>query len=102
MIKSIKTFSDLIVYWNLTDCISKKDIYYVYLNDKYILQTNKTHFTLREIVGKIGSIDIYTDAEKKNLFYHEEYKLPDKPRFIDITDTPYNAVGDGKTVNTKR
>lgn len=100
MIKSITTFSDLIVYWDLSDCISKDDIYYVYLNNEYILCTVKTHFTIRDIVEKSGSIDVYTDNEKKSLFYHDEYSLSDKPKFIDISCSPYNAVGDGITVNT--
>ena len=101
MIDIRTTFSDLIVFWDLSDCISKKDTYYVYLNDKFVLETDKTHFTIRDISEKAGSLDVYTDNEKKSLFYHKDYELCEKPRFIDVTKAPYNAVGDGVTLNSE-
>ncbi len=101
MVKSITTFSDLILYWDLSDCINEKEKYYVFLNDEYVLNTDKTHFTIRDIAVKSGTIDVYTDAEKNSLFYHQNYILSDKPKFIDISKAPYNAVGDGNTINTE-
>ena len=100
MINIKTTFSDLIAYWDLTDCTGENDEFFVYLNGEFVLKTEKTHFTIRNLTEKTGTVDIYTDNEKKILFYHKEYKLSEKPRFIDISKAPYNAAGDGKTVNT--
>ncbi len=101
MINSIITFSDIIFYWDLFDCTSENQQYFVYLNDEYVLDTNKTHFALRDISPKDGVVDIYTDADKQSLFYHTEYSLKPEPKFIDVSLPPYNAVGDGETLNTE-
>ncbi len=101
MIKQIITFRDLIFYWDLRDCVVENENYYVYANDRYVLTTGKTHFTLRNMEKPTGSVEIYTDSEKQNLFYSTAYTLPDPPKMIDISKAPYNAVGDGKVMNTK-
>ena len=100
MIKSITTFSDIIIYWDLSNCTSEDERYFVYLNGEYVLTTNKTHFTIRDIDKNNVTIEIFTDENKKNCFHRESFLLTDKPRFIDISRAPYNAVGDGKTINT--
>jgi len=100
MIKSIVTYSDIILYWNLNDCKNEKDVYYVFLNGEFVIKTDKTHITIRNINLKSNEISIYLDENKHNLFYNNKFELLDKPRIIDITKAPYNAVGDGKTLNT--
>ncbi len=101
MIKKILTFSDIIIYWHISDQKEKNEKYYVYADGEQIATTDKTHFTLRNISEKSVNIEIFTDDKKENLFYADTFVLPEKPRFIDITKAPYNAVGDGVTLNTK-
>ncbi len=101
MVKSITTFSDIILYWELSDCIRENTTYCVYLNGDLVKSTDKTHVTMRNITKKSNDVEIYADEEKNVLFYKGHFNLPDKPKFIDISSSLYNAVGDGKTLNTK-
>lgn len=98
MINKILHYDTAVLYWDFNE---NTDKYYIYSDGEYVMETSKTHFTLRNISKSQISISIYTDADKNNLFYTEVISLPPKPRFVDITATPYNAVGDGRTLNTE-
>lgn len=100
MVKEIITFSDIILYWDFNDKKTKNEQYYVYINSEFIKNTNKTHITLRNISTKIVDVEIFTDETKKELFYKKTFIMRKKPVFKDVTSEPYNAVGDGKTLNT--
>lgn len=100
MIKSIVTFEDIILYWDIADCKDKTSEYYVYYNDVLVVKTDKTHCTIRNLKTSHVKVEIYTDEGKNKLFYKENFVLPNKPRFIDVTKPPYNAKNDGVTVNT--
>ena len=41
MINTKITFSDLIVYWDLTDCPGNNAEFYVYINNEFVLKTEK-------------------------------------------------------------
>ncbi len=99
-IKSILTFSDIILYWHITEQINANETYYIYADGALIGVTDKTHFTLRDVKNKNVNIEIFTDELKEQAFYKASFTLPQKPRFIDVTAAPYFAVGDGKTLNT--
>ncbi len=101
MVKNITTFSDIVLYWDIMDCKTLDEKFYIYFDGDLYATTEKTHVEIRNIEKKSFSIEIYTDADKNNLFYKENFILPEKPKFIDITSAPYNAVGDNKTLNTK-
>lgn len=101
MVNSIVSYSDIILYWDISDRESKDVQYYSYLNGKLINKSNKTHLTIRDISEKQVDIEIYTDENKSKIFYKESFTLQEKPYFIDVTAEPYNAIGDGKTINTK-
>lgn len=98
--KEIVTFSDIILYWDIKERRSKDTQYYTYLDGELANESNKTHVTLRNISSKTAEVEIYTDGEKRELFYKKSFTMPQKPRFIDVTAEPYYAIGDGKTVNT--
>ena len=100
MIKENVTFSDIILWWDVSDRESKDTQYFTFLDGKLTNTSNKTHVTIRNISKKTADIEIYKDSEKKQLFYKKSFTMKDKPRFIDVTCDPYNAVGDGKTINT--
>lgn len=100
MIKEIVTYSDIILYWDITDRKSEDMQYYVYLDGELVNKSNKTHVTIRNVASKTADVEIYTDNSKKELFYKKSFVMKDKHHFIDVTAEPYNAVGDGKTMNT--
>ena len=101
MVKSILTFKDVILYWHIKDQKKTNEKYYIFADGVKVGETDKTHFTMRDVKAKTVNIEIFNDQNKTELFYKEQFTLPEKPRFIDVTKAPYNAVGDGKTVNTK-
>ncbi len=101
MIKEIVTYSDIILYWDINDRKSQDMQFFVYLDGELVKKSNKTHVTIRNVAKKTADVEIYTDDAKKELFYKNSFILPEKPNFIDVTAEPYNAVGDGKTLNTK-
>ena len=99
-VKHIVTWSDIILYWDVDLRKSTEVQYYVYLDGVLVNTGNKTHVTIRNISDNSVMVEIYTDSDKKELFYKNSFTMKKKPRFIDVTAEPYNAVGDGKTVNT--
>ncbi len=100
MINHILTFSDVILYWDLTDCPCKNCKFYSYLDGALLSESDKTHVTFRGIGKKVAKVEIYTDADKQKLFYKNTFVMPEKPKFIDISKAPYYAKADGKTLNT--
>ena len=86
--------------WELPDGID----YLIYLNGKEIAKTKKTHYTFSDLESqksydiKIERIDL---SGEKAVFFEETILTPNKRERIDVTKAPYNAVGDGKTLNTK-
>lgn len=101
MIKEIITYSDVILHWDISDRENENVQYYTYFNGELVNKSNKTHVTIRNITEKTVDLEIYTDDQKKELFYKKSFTMKEKPRYIDVTAEPYNAVGDGVTINTK-
>ena len=100
-VKYIVTCSDVILYWDINMRESIEVQYYVYLDGVLVSTSNKTHVTIRNISNSIANIEIYADSgNKKELFYKKSFRMKKRSRFIDVTAEPYNAVGDGKTINT--
>ncbi|MBO4468410.1 MAG: hypothetical protein J5766_03825 [Clostridia bacterium] len=83
--KEIVTFSDIILYWDIKERRSKDTQYYTYLDGELANESNKTHVTLRNILTKTAEVEIYTDSEKRELFYKKSFTMPQKQRFIDVT-----------------
>ncbi len=100
MVKSIVTDSDIILYWDNTDRKSKNENYFVYLNGELKSTGNKTHVTLRGISQKNSEVEIYTDRDCRELFYKNSFAMAESRKRLDVTAEPFNAVGDGKTLNT--
>ena len=85
----------VVLYWDLPDNYKAGDKLTVLLNGEEIGQTEKCHFKTQELnsdseykfeVLGLGEIVAKTEPEKNR---------------IDISKPPYNATGDGKTLNTR-
>ncbi len=86
--------------WDLPDGV----VYSVLLNGIEIAKTPKTHF---EIYGLNADTDytvavIRLDCDKiAEVLFEEIIHTEEAKQRIDVTKPPYNAVGDGKTLNTQ-
>lgn len=98
-------FDDQIkLWWDYTK-LQDKNSYSVYLGDKKLGETTATHFNVKELDGDTE----YTFTVKledgkggvlKEIGTVTAKTLKTRIR-LDVTKAPYNAVGDGVTMNTK-
>ncbi len=95
-------FHDEITLWWDLNKFEKAKKFQFYLDDNYHGETTKTHYTFSGLDEKRAyhvRVEALEDAGNKTV---EEYRIETKKRkrALDITKPPYNAVGDGKTLNT--
>ncbi len=96
-------FDDSItVYWKKSKSI-KDDFYYlIYLNNNQVAKINKTHYTFNNLNADTTyqiKVEIYV-LNKLTKTYLDCVTTKVAPNVIDVTKSPYNAVGDGVTLNT--
>ena len=103
MLNSVCYARKIVLYWDLPETFEKGNTYAVFMNGNKVKETEKCHIEIAELVpdteytfevemlgknaGIVGKINCVTEAEKER---------------IDVTKPPYNAVGDGKTLNTDK
>jgi polygalacturonase len=103
MLNSICFYNKVVLYWDLPESYTEGNKYVITTDGKTIGETKKCHFEVQdlkpesnyeflvEMVGEnsctVGKLVCVTQMEKEK---------------IDITKPPYNAVGDGKTLNTEK
>ena len=101
MLNTLVFENSIIIFWDRLP-LSKDGYYQVLLDGKEVGHTKKTHYTLQGLTPS-------TEYVVKVLLCREnERKEVDtvcvttqaKKRRIDVTKAPYNAIGDGKTLNT--
>lgn len=105
MICYISTSKDITFYWEKYECFEDGYSYRIIFDDKELGRTEKTHYTVRnllenkkyifllELVGKDGELILSESVQCQTKSCSEK---------IDITKPPYCAVGDGKTLNTEK
>lgn len=100
--QAIYSTDSAVLYWDLPETFQKGNRYIIHQDGKLIGETEKCHFRISGLcpettytfqvtmIGSsdflVGKIDFTTEAQKQ---------------VIDVTKDPYNAIGDGKTLNTK-
>lgn len=90
--------SSITLYWDKPDNYGPNTLYKIYVDGVKKGETSKTHFTVSGLESEQKyNIEVKTDFENSSAFI-----ITNKKKCIlDITKSPYFAVGDCKTLNTK-
>ncbi len=98
MVRKIIFHDEITLWWELPQPPYAKK-YDVELNGKFYTATENTHLTFVNLVADTEyEITIKMD---ERVFYCERLKTKTAKNTIDISLPPYNACGDGVTLNTK-
>ena len=103
MLKSILFFDEITVWWDKSEFSCKADLYKLSLDGKYVGETTKTHATFSDLDSdREYSIKIEAYVGGKLASEKEIVCKTKKAKArVDVTLPPYNAKGDGKTLNTE-
>ncbi len=95
-------FDDQIKVWWEYRRLTKKQQYSVYFNGEKIADTTATNYSFKNLQADTSyKIKVQIESENQTkLVGEQEIKTLIKKNVIDITKFPYNAIGDGKTLNT--
>lgn len=96
---------EIVLYWDKQWELPDGVRYRITLNGKEIAITQKTHCEIIDLQSETQyAVAVERLDEKGNVMqtlYSERLQTQKKRKRIDVTKPPYNAVGDGKTLNTK-
>ena len=98
MINYFSTSDSATLYWDKPDKANKNTVYEIFVDGVKSGETAKTHYTVSGLKSeqKYG-VEIKTDFVVSSIVIttnKQKCKL-------DVTKSPYLALGDGKTLNTK-
>lgn len=102
--KYFVTDSSITIYWDKPDRAPKDIVYKVLLDGEVIKETSKTHYTIENLKDNQGycvRVEILVGRENVSSIDYNTIYTNKKKRRINISQPPYNAVGDGKTLNTE-
>ncbi|MCR5715683.1 MAG: glycoside hydrolase family 28 protein [Lachnospiraceae bacterium] len=94
---------EVCVYWDLPEDADQQDRYVIMCDGDVIGETTKTHYTVGNLTPET-SVTIYVQRLCGEQLKEEgciEVTTAAVKRRIDVTKAPYNAVGDGRTMNRK-
>ena len=104
MLNKVLMPNSVILYWDLPENYEKGNTYIVYTNGEVVGKTEKCHFEAKKLSPeseyKFNVIMEKNGGEQTEIGEITAKTLKEK-RKIDISKAPYNAVGDGKTLNTE-
>lgn len=107
-IESIVTEDSIILYWDRPRDINGCHRYEIALDGKALGSTERTHYELEGLQADtaytiaIGLVQQKEDGTEGYMAFRQLTLRTGIPkRRLDVTKTPYNALGDGRTMNTK-
>lgn len=97
------TASEAEVFWDLPEDATKEFSYSILADGEPVGDTDKTHFTLKGLLPEkdieVEVIMHSPDGDSRSLG-KITIRTSRLKKMIDVTSAPYNALGDGKTLNT--
>ena len=103
VLNSVVFDNEITVYWSRVASCSEDDFYIVYLDGAVIAKTKKTFFEIFDLKPETEykvKVEFKRDSDIIPVG-EENYITKKSPVRIDVTKAPYNAVGDGVTLNTE-
>lgn len=102
MFKTIIFADEITLWWTKEEFAKNADGYTLYLDGKEYGKTTKTHYSFLGLqAGQVYRvrIEIFVGGKLANVKEHCFQTKAAKNR-LDVTKEPYNAIGDGNTLNT--
>ena len=103
MIKTLAFSDEVVAYWDRAESFTQGYRYRIDYDD-VVAYAEKTHYTIarvragQEIVLAVTLVD--ADGKTIETIGKTKVLVPSPKKRIDVTQAPYFAVGDGKTLNT--
>lgn len=104
MLYNIPAENTVMLYWDLPENFKKGNRYRIMSENSAVGETEKCHFKVTNLSEKQRchfSVFMVDDREYEEKIGEVVCETEKTKKKIDITKEPYNAVGDGKTLNTK-
>ena len=104
MLNKVLMPNSVILYWDLPENYEKGNTYIVYTNGEVVGETEKCHFEVEKLSPETEcAFNVVMKNRSDELIVIGEIttKTLKNKRRIDVSKAPYNAVGDGKTLNTE-
>ncbi len=100
MKKQIIFDNQIILWWEKTEFAYNKE-FSCFINGKFSFKTDKTYAEFNALTANTEyEIKILSDLNA--VVFEGKIKTAQAKRKIDVTQSPYNAIGDGQTMNTEK
>ena len=102
MVQFIFFDDEITLYWDKQPLIGGQ-FYRVFCNGEKIGETEKTHYTFFGLTPETEyccRVDIVDSDGKSRIFYQHTLKTLKRKKRLDVTKSPYCAIGDGVAITT--
>lgn len=103
MIEFVSYTNKIVLYWEIPDFYANKSDFIIMHDDNVVGRTSDFHYEINNLKSDSKyTFCVYMENDEKNIYVGEvTCTTSAKKEFINICNSPYNAKGDGKTLNTK-